>query len=141
VSYAQVAETVRNATRLDAESSPLAYASRIQVVLVPSTHVAHGAELRGKHLYWDASLPPAQQRASVGREICRWLLRIRNERETERSLRKLYAIMFPFCEQPVSWSLRARSLRLLPPVLTPKRCAASPRERLDRQPALAALPR
>jgi hypothetical protein len=142
VGYAQVAARVRNATGLDEESSPFAYAVKIQLVLVPTSRVASGAELCGAELRWDARLPDHEQRAVVGREICRWILRVREEHETESALRELYSFMFPFCEPPRAFSRRpAPPLRLLQSVPAQKPVGASQEARLCLRSARAGRPR
>lgn len=140
--YARLAETVRNGTGLDEESSPFAYAVKMHVTLVPAARVWNGAELQGRELRWDATLPIEEQRANVARELCRWLLRVRNDAETEAALRTLYAFMFPACALPASFSLPpSQRLRLLPPWSGPKRVVASPAARTDRRLELVARPR
>lgn len=140
--YARLADTIRNALGLDELASPFAYAVRLLLDLVPDAHAIGGADLIGRQLRWDASMPAEAQRAAVGREICRWLLRVRNDPENAETLRVLYGFMFPFCAPPEFSALRsAQHLRLLPPSRVQPQSAASPIAHFGRLPEPAARPR
>jgi hypothetical protein len=141
VSYAQLAVTVRNATGLDEESSPFAYAARMTLVLVPDAHAANGAELHGKRIHWDCMQPAEAQRLAIARELCRWLIRMRNEPETAAAVGDLYSFMFPSYERPVFSPSPSQHLRLLPPTRVLPRCDASPAAHSDHRLELAGRPR
>lgn len=95
VEYALLAEKVRRFTELDEQSSPFSYANRLFLQMEPCPGAANGAELRGRRIFWDPHKPRNNQRASVAREICRWLLRQSDADESAVSVRFLSAAMFP----------------------------------------------
>lgn len=132
--YDLIASTIRELTALGAASSPFAYASRLFLELVPMSDVPRGAQILGRELQWDPYVDTAQQRANVGRELCAWLLRVRDMEPSERAVIALYNVMFPYdvALEPAP-SPRLRLVTPLPPARQPG--VSSLRAQLDPPPA------
>lgn len=141
VPYAKLAELVRAITQLGVFASPFSYAARLRLALTPCAGTPGGAELIGQHeLRWDADMSHAAQRAAVGREVCRHILRL-FDRETDQAVRGLYAVTFPYDALPDFSAPQTRLLRLIHSQPTPQPVDASPAEPSRRRSARASRPR
>jgi hypothetical protein len=136
VSQQSLATRVRRTAGLDEFSSPFAFADRMRIRLTPDASVPHGAQLVGREIRWDATPSQRNQRTAVGREFCRWVLRVRGADPTDANIASLFAAMFPYDALPAC--LKQPHLRVLNrPLQAQQPDVATRRERLHPPPARA----